>query len=77
MYEIIAAQGKHANQSYDSYIYRYAQCRADRVVATTLGNICLPHIPSRYQSKQKSQPLPPRLRIKVTSKHKRFNNSDN
>ena len=23
MYEIIAAQGKHANQSYDSYIGRY------------------------------------------------------
>src|SRR5690606_26289574 len=34
---------------------RYAQCRADRVVATAHWHICLPHVPPRHQSKQKSQ----------------------
>lgn len=34
---------------------RYAQCRADRVVASAHWHICLPHLPSRHQSKQKSQ----------------------
>jgi hypothetical protein len=38
---------------------RYAQCRADKVVATAHWHICLPHIPSRHQSKQKSQFIPP------------------
>jgi hypothetical protein len=30
MYEIIAAQGKRADQSYDSYIERYGQLKNDR-----------------------------------------------
>src|SRR5690606_9235763 len=41
---------------------RYAQCRADKVVATAHWHICLPHIPSRHQSKQKSQFLPPQTK---------------
>src|SRR5687767_5632427 len=32
---------------------RYAQCCADRVVATAHWHICLPHIPSLDKSKQK------------------------
>ena len=39
----------------------YAQYRADKVDTNAHWHICLPHIPTRYQSKQKSLPLHPRL----------------
>jgi hypothetical protein len=36
----------------------YAPSRADRVVTTAHWHICLPHSPTRHQSKQKSQVFP-------------------
>ena len=44
---------------------RYAQYRADKVDTNAHWHICLPLIPARHQSKQKSQSFPPATEKKI------------